>query len=557
MEQRKSISLIWILVKYMILCILAAGAAFLGFWAGISLLLGSGALYAANAGERMAQEAAVRMEQEGIRCKVYGRVKHTYSIYRKMFAQNKTLDEIFDLYAFRVIVDDIPECYNVLGCIHDMFKPVLGRFKDYIGTPKPNMYQSLHTTVIGREGIPFEVQIRTWEMHQTAEYGIAAHWKYKQGMANKKLGSEVDFEWVRKLLESQQDTDAEEFVRTLKVDMFSDEVFVFTPNGDVKSLPAGATPIDFAYNIHSAVGNSMVGARVNGRMVPYDYQLQNGEIVEVLTSAQPGKGPSRDWLKIVRTSEARGKIRAWYKKEKREENIIEGKAELEREFRRNNIRLADDALKEFLQKIADRQHCNSLEDFYAAIGYGGISVIRMMPSIKEAYYKLVKANQPPEVIITPPKKRVKSSEGVIVEGIDNCLIKFARCCSPLPGDQIIGFITRGHGVSIHKRDCTNVPQVIALCNEPERWINAYWDKNVKEEFKSSLLITCLDRVGLLADVSGQLANMHVMIHSMNTRELKDGRCTLTMTITVDGVEHMRSVMAKVSKIDGVLKVDRS
>ena len=248
---------------------------------------------------------------------------------------------------------------------------------------------------------------------------------------------------------------------------------------------------------------------------------------------------------------------AMKEKEKREENIIEGKAELEREFRRNNIRLADDALKEFLQKIADRQHCNSLEDFYAAIGYGGISVIRMMPSIKEAYYKLVKANQPPEVIITPPKKRVKSSEGVIVEGIDNCLIKFARCCSPLPGDQIIGFITRGHGVSIHKRDCTNVPQVIALCNEPERWINAYWDKNVKEEFKSSLLITCLDRVGLLADVSGQLANMHVMIHSMNTRELKDGRCTLTMTITVDGVEHMRSVMAKVSKIDGVLKVDRS
>ena len=336
-----------------------------------------------------------------------------------------------------------------------------------------------------------------------------------------------------------------------------DDVFVFTPRGDVINLPTGATVIDFAYAIHSAVGNRMVGAKVDGRIVPLDYQVKTGEIVEVLTSAQPGKGPSRDWLKIVRTSEARGKIRAWYKKEKREENIIEGKAELEREFRRNNIRLADDALKEFLQKIADRQHCNSLEDFYAAIGYGGISVIRMMPSIKEAYYKLVKANQPPEVIITPPKKRVKSSEGVIVEGIDNCLIKFARCCSPLPGDQIIGFITRGHGVSIHKRDCTNVPQVIALCNEPERWINAYWDKNVKEEFKSSLLITCLDRVGLLADVSGQLANMHVMIHSMNTRELKDGRCTLTMTITVDGVEHMRSVMAKVSKIDGVLKVDRS
>ena len=364
--------------------------------------------------------------------------------------------------------------------------------------------------------------------------------------------------WIRQLLENQKDSEnVEDIVQTIKSDLVPDDVFVFTPRGDVINLPTGATVIDFAYAIHSAVGNRMVGAKVDGRIVPLDYQVKTGEIVEVLTSSQPGKGPSRDWLKIVRTSEARGKIRTWYKKEKREENIIEGKAELEREFKRNNIRLADDELKDFLQKIAERQHCNSMDDFYAAIGYGGISVIRMMPSIKEAYYKLIKANQPPEVVITPQKKRVKSSEGVIVEGIDNCLIKFARCCSPLPGDQIIGFITRGHGVSIHKRDCTNVPQIIALCNEPERWITAYWDKNVKEEFKSSLLITCLDRVGLLADVSGQLANMHVMIHSMNTRELKDGRCTLTMTITVDGVEHLRSVMAKVAKIDGVLKVDRS
>ena len=497
------------------------------------------------------------LEENGIKAEVSGRPKHIYSIWKKMQRKHLRFDQLFDVRAVRIIVDSVIDCYNCLGIIHDMFRPIPGRFKDYISTPKPNMYQSLHTTVIGKEGVPFEVQIRTWEMHYTAEYGIAAHWKYKLGMSGKDKFEER-LAWIRQLLENQKDSEnVEDIVQTIKSDLVPDDVFVFTPRGDVINLPTGATVIDFAYAIHSAVGNRMVGAKVDGRIVPLDYQVKTGEIVEVLTSAQPGKGPSRDWLKIVRTSEARGKIRAWYKKEKREENIIEGKAELEREFRRNNIRLADDALKEFLQKIADRQHCNSLEDFYAAIGYGGISVIRMMPSIKEAYYKLVKANQPPEVIITPPKKRVKSSEGVIVEGIDNCLIKFARCCSPLPGDQIIGFITRGHGVSIHKRDCTNVPQVIALCNEPERWINAYWDKNVKEEFKSSLLITCLDRVGLLADVSGQLANMHVMIHSMNTRELKDGRCTLTMTITVDGVEHMRSVMAKVSKIDGVLKVDRS
>lgn len=507
--------------------------------------------------EEIKARIQARVDQVVPGARIDGRIKSVHGIYRKMYMQNHNFDEIYDIYAVRIIVDSVIDCYNCLGIIHDMFRPIPGRFKDYISTPKPNMYQSLHTTVIGKEGVPFEVQIRTWEMHYTAEYGIAAHWKYKLGMSGKDKFEER-LAWIRQLLENQKDSEnVEDIVQTIKSDLVPDDVFVFTPRGDVINLPTGATVIDFAYAIHSAVGNRMVGAKVDGRIVPLDYQVKTGEIVEVLTSAQPGKGPSRDWLKIVRTSEARGKIRAWYKKEKREENIIEGKAELEREFRRNNIRLADDALKEFLQKIADRQHCNSLEDFYAAIGYGGISVIRMMPSIKEAYYKLVKANQPPEVIITPPKKRVKSSEGVIVEGIDNCLIKFARCCSPLPGDQIIGFITRGHGVSIHKRDCTNVPQVIALCNEPERWINAYWDKNVKEEFKSSLLITCLDRVGLLADVSGQLANMHVMIHSMNTRELKDGRCTLTMTITVDGVEHMRSVMAKVSKIDGVLKVDRS
>ena len=328
-----------------------------------------------------------RLSQEGIHCTVYGRVKHIYSIYRKMYAQNKTLDEIFDLYAFRVIVDDIPECYNVLGCIHDMFKPVLGRFKDYIGTPKPNMYQSLHTTVIGREGIPFEVQIRTWEMHQTAEYGVDAHWKYKQGLANKKLGTEADFEWVRKLLENQQDTDAEEFVRTLKVDMFADEVFVFTPNGDVVNLPAGATPIDFAYNIHSAVGNTMVGARVNGRMVPYDTQLQNGDIVEVITS-QAAKGPSRDWLQICKSNEARNKIRQWFKKERREENIVTGRAAFEAELKHVKIPLSAVTAEEVLPHILRKVRLGTLDELYAAIGYGGTTAAKAVARVKDELLRL-------------------------------------------------------------------------------------------------------------------------------------------------------------------------
>lgn len=485
-----------------------------------------------------------------------GRVKSIHGIYRKMYMQNKNFDEIYDVYAIRIIVDTVIDCYNCLGIIHDMFRPIPGRFKDYISTPKANMYQSLHTTVIGKEGIPFEVQIRTWEMHYTAEYGIAAHWKYKLGISGTQKFEER-LSWIRQLLESQKDTeDVEEIVRTIKSDLVPEEVFVFTPKGDVISLPTGATVIDFAYAIHSAVGNRMIGAKVDGRIVPIDYKVKTGEIVEVLTSSQQGKGPSRDWLKIVKTSEAKNKIRSWFKKEKREENIVEGKAELEREFKRNFIRLYDQELQNFLTKLAERQHCATLDDFYAAIGYGGISVIRMMPHIKEEYNKILKAKQDSQVKIVPEKKK-KSSNGVIVEGIDNCLIKFSKCCNPLPGDEIIGFITRGHGVSIHNRNCTNVPKDIAAAAEPDRWIHAYWSNNVKEEFKATLLATCIDRVGLIADVSGQLANMHVMIHSLTTRELKDGRCTLLMTITVNGVEHLNSVIGRISKINGMLSVERS
>lgn len=487
---------------------------------------------------------------------VSGRIKSVHGIYRKMYMQNKNFDEIYDIYAVRIIVDSVIDCYNCLGVIHDMFKPIPGRFKDYISTPKPNMYQSLHTTVLGKEGIPFEVQIRTWEMHHTAEYGIAAHWKYKLGI-NGTVKFEERLAWIRQLLENQSDSeDVEDLVSTIKSDLVPEEVFVFTPKGDVFNLPMGATVIDFAYAIHSAVGNKMIGAKVDGRIVPLDYQVKTGEIVEVLTSSQPGKGPSRDWLNIVKTSQARAKIRQWYKKERRDENIAEGKAEVEKEFKRNFIRLAEPEYTEFIKRIAERQHCKSIEDFYAAIGYGGISLMHMMPKIKEDYVKITKAEEP-VINIAPVKKRTKSTEGVVVEGIDNCLIKFSRCCNPLPGDNIIGFITRGHGVSIHTRNCPNVPADISKAGEPDRWVVAYWDTNIREDFKCTLQISCLNRIGLFADVSSLLANMHIMINDISTRNTKDGRTSIMLTVSVNGVEHLNSLTAKLSKISGVLSVERT
>ncbi len=487
---------------------------------------------------------------------VSGRIKSVHGIYRKMYMRNKNFDEIYDIYAVRIIVESVIDCYNCLGVIHDMFKPIPGRFKDYISTPKPNMYQSLHTTVLGKEGIPFEVQIRTWDMHHTAEYGIAAHWKYKLGV-NGTQKFEERLAWIRQLLESQSDSEnVEDIVSTIKSDLVPEEVFVFTPKGDVFNLPMGATVIDFAYAIHSAVGNKMVGAKVDGRIVPLDYKVKTGEIVEVLTSSAQGKGPSRDWLKIVKTSQARAKIRQWYKKERRDENIAEGKNEVEKEFRRNFIRLSDADFDEFIEKIAERQHCKTVDDFYAAIGYGGISLMRMMPKIKEDYAKLTKSDEP-IVTVAPAKKRTKSKEGVVVEGIDNCLIKFSRCCNPLPGDEIIGFITRGHGVSIHTKNCTNVPVDISKAGEPERWITAYWDTNIKEEFKCTLSILCLNRIGLLADVSSLLANMHIMINDISTRNTKDGRANVMVTVSVNGVEHLNALVAKLSKVNGVLNIERS
>lgn len=483
-----------------------------------------------------------------------GRIKSVHGIYRKMYMQNRDFDEIYDIYAVRIIVDTVIDCYNCLGVIHDMFRPIPGRFKDYISTPKPNMYQSLHTTLIGKEGIPFEVQIRTWDMHKTAEFGIAAHWKYKLGIKGKEKFEER-LAWIRQLLESQKDSeDVEDIVRTIKSDLVPEEVFVLTPKGDVINLPMGATVIDFAYAIHSAVGNRMTGAKVDGRIVQITHQVNTGEIIEIITSPHQDKGPSRDWLKIVKTSEARSKIRSWFKKENRDENISVGKAELEREFRKNNIRFDDDDLKEFLVKLSEKQHCKSVDDFYASIGYGGIYLSRIMPYVREEYSRLVK-KPTPEIKLTQIKS--VSSEGVIVEGIENCLVKLARCCNPIPGDNIIGFITRGHGVSIHKRDCSNVPMSIHLAQEPERWIKARWNENVRDDFNTTLLLTCIGRVSLMADISGLLANMRVMIHSLNTRETKDGRYAITMTITVNSVEHLNNVVARLNKINGVLSIERT
>ena len=511
--------------------------------------------------ENIQQKINDRIKQVVPNCSITGRVKSAHGIYRKMYMQGKDFDEIYDIYAVRIIVDDVIDCYNCLGIVHDMFKSIPGRFKDYISTPKANMYQSLHTTVIGEGGIPFEVQIRTWEMHRTAEYGVAAHWKYKLGM-NGKQKFEEKFSWIRQLLESQTVSEnPEDIVHTIKTDLVQEEVFVFTPKGSVISLPAGSTVVDFAYAIHSAVGNRMVGAKVDGRIVPIDYEVKTGEIVEIITSSQQGKGPSRDWLKFVKTSGARNKIRSWFKKERRDENILEGKLEVEREFRRNFIRLSDDDYEKFIMMIAQRQRFTTADEFYAAIGYGGVSLNKMMPHIKDEYVKAFK--QPEEKqedvikITKPAVKRSKSKDGVIIDGIENCLIKFSKCCSPLPGDNIIGFITRGHGVSIHKRDCTNVPKVIELADEPERWIPASWDNDVKEEFTATLSIACLDRVGMMADISKVIADMRVMIYGINTKSKKDGRASIELTLAVNGIEHLQSVRAKILKINGVLDVERA
>ena len=496
-----------------------------------------------------------RLNEMGIKHIVYGRMKHPYSIYRKMFSQNKSLDEIFDLFAFRVVVDTVSDCYNVLGVIHDLYKPILGRFKDYIGTPKPNGYQSLHTTVMGNEGIPFEVQIRTTEMHEIAEYGVAAHWKYKQN--GQGAGTEGKYEWVRRLLENQEGADAEEFIHSLKVDMFADEVFVFTPNGDVQNLPAGATPIDFAYAIHSAVGNRMIGAKVNNRIVTLDHVLKNGDIVEILTSKN-AKGPSRDWMKIAKSNEARSKIRQWFKKMRREENITQGRDALARELRREMIIIPDDQLDDFINSCSRRLRQNNAEELYAAIGYGGMTIANCLPKLKEEWQKLKASEEKAgEDLPKVDLSRVHATDGVVVEGFDNTPIKFAKCCSPLPGDPIVGFITRGFGVSIHKQSCANAISSMKDPTNAPRWVKAYWADSVKDSYKAGIEIIALNRNELLQDVLAALADIRVPIYAVNARQVENSCAMVSLTIGINNTEHLNRVVARLSKVKDVLKVTRS
>ena len=496
-----------------------------------------------------------RLSSVGIHNKTYGRIKHVYSIYRKMQAQGKTIDELYDIYAFRVIVDTIPDCYNVLGHVHDLFNLVPGRFKDYISTPKPNMYQSLHTTVIGSQGIPFEVQIRTWDMHETAEYGIAAHWKYKQGTG---AGTEKDFEWVRRLLETQQDSDAEEFVQSLKIDMFNDEVFVYTPKGRIVSLPAGSTPIDFAYAIHSGVGNAMIGAKVNNRIANIDTKLRNGDIVEVLTS-KAAKGPSRDWLTICKSNQARTKIKQWFKREKREENIVHGRASFEAEMKRVGLPLNALSNPELEPHLLQKLSFDSWDDMYAAIGYGGLTATKAVGRIRDDVNKAVKAQTTEKLPGTPLRLKPDSDaellnrhavNGIIVEDIDSCMIKFAKCCAPVPGDAIVGFITKGFGVSIHRADCPNA----AAREDPKqaaRWVRVRWATQEEQPFETTLELDCITRDGLVLDVATVMSTARVRVKEMNAKDLPGGRSTITIRFEVKNVAELDSIRSKLLSIRDV------
>ena len=509
--------------------------------------------------EHLEKHISERLDEMHIHHVIYSRVKHYYSVYRKMYRQNLPVDEIFDLFAFRVIVDNVGDCYNVLGVIHDLYHPILGKFKDYIGSPKPNGYQSLHTTVMGENAVPFEVQIRTREMHEVAEYGVAAHWKYKSD--GQGAGSESKYEWIRRLLENQEGTDAEEFISSLKVDMFSDEVFVFTPGGDIRSLPTGATPIDFAYNIHSAVGNRMVGAKVNGRLVPYETELKNGDVVEVLTS-KAAKGPSRDWIAMAKSNEARSKIRQWFKKERREENIQNGRASLESEMKHQGFNpkqcLTEENMPVLLKKVA----FNSLDELCAAIGYGGFTALKAVNRMREDLKALTKqpestvAEEPSAAAESVPRKQSKGVEGVIVEGLDHCLVKFAKCCTPVPGDAITGFITRGAGVSIHRCDCPNAAQEHLSEAEKGRWVSVSWSSVLKESYPTSLEISAKDRPNLILDVSAVLSAAKLRVDALSGRTTPDNIFILHVDIDVKDSEQLKTVMNKIMQISGVTDVVR-
>lgn len=505
-------------------------------------------------------ELRKKLDEMGISAKIEGRPKHFYSIYKKMVYQNKSFEQIFDLTAIRVIVDTIKDCYGVLGIIHTMWKPIPGRFKDYIAMPKPNMYQSLHTTVIGPRGEPVEIQIRTWEMHRIAEYGIAAHWMYKEGKKNQ---NEFDkkLTWLRQLLEWHKEMkDPKEFMEALKIDLFTDEVFVFTPKGEVIDLPSGSTPIDFAYKIHSAIGNSCVGAKVNGKIVSLEYKLKNGDIVEILTSPN-APGPSRDWLKIVKSSTARNKIRQWFKKEKREENIEKGKDILEKEIKRQGFTPGELMRSEWVDKILRKFGFHTLDDLYAAVGFGGITTHQVLSRLKEELRKQKLADEMKEDGKQPSqeaqarKSTYTHETGVRVKGISNIMVRFAKCCNPVPGDEIIGYITRGRGVSVHRMDCTNIKEYL---DDPQRLIEVEWDnrENKNMSYLADLQIRAYDRDGLISDITTIFSELKVPVKAINARANRDNTAVINVTLAISDTRQLQQLIKKVRTVENVTEVYR-
>lgn len=490
-----------------------------------------------------------KLVEAGIDAYIYGRPKHFYSIYKKMKSHNVGIDQIYDLTALRVIVDTVKDCYGVLGIVHTIFKPMPGRFKDYIAMPKVNMYQSLHTTVIGPNGTPFEIQIRTKEMHETAEYGIAAHWKYKEGIKGS-TNSDVMLTWLRKMLQYDTEShDSREFVDSVKTDFFSDEVFVFTPRGDVIDLPAGATPLDFAYAIHSAIGHKCIGAKINGRIVNLDARLKTGDIVEILTSASP-HGPSRDWLNIVKTNEAKSKIRQWFKKELREENIVKGRDMMEKEAKRQGYSLPSLMRHEWLEPIMSRYKLQSADDLYASVGYGGLTTNQVLFRLIEEYRRENNIPKPGEQPHKTTRSILKPGSDVIVKGQENMLVRFAHCCNPVPGDDIVGYITRGRGVSIHRRDCNNLTDF-----EPEREIEVAWANEGNTAYNADLKLLAYDRRGIVIDVSNMIYNNDLKLVSMNAQG-KNGVATVTMSVEIKNTEQLDALIKQMKRINGVIEVYR-
>lgn len=485
---------------------------------------------------------------------IEGRVKSANEIYKKMFIKGRSMDQIYDIYAVRVIVSTVNDCYNVFGIIHDMFQPIPSRFKDYISTPKPNMYQSLHTTVLSKEGIPFEVQIRTWDMHRTAEYGIAAHWKYKLGITGKDNSWMKSLSWVRKLLENHKNaSDITDVIGNIKSDLVPKEIFVLTPRGDVINLPKGSTVIDFAYEIHSDLGNHMIGAKVNKNIVPLSYVLKTGEIVEIISTKDSNKGPSRDWLGVVKTSEARNKIRQWFKREKREENIVEGKNKVELELSKHGIIIPENEMAEFLDPVVKKNQCETLEDFFASVGYGGIQLWRLVPRLKNDYINRSRNNfKSSDHGFTESKaiKESRSISGVIVDNIKNCEVRFSKCCNPIPGDEIVGFVTRRRGISIHKKCCKNVSDDV-VCENDRRLIDVQWSGAEGSMFESSLEIDANDRDGLLADITKKINNMNLKLYSLSSKISQGNRVLVHVTLDIKNIDHLKSVINNISQVKGI------